>query len=238
MHEQRSTLWRSVTGFEDMKVYVTLYRSPAYFEVARGVVAFGVKHHEWDMPRGLRRLYTLKESSTSGDWRNNISASLIEGSSDEMLIKEVNINRSGSLVVWSTVLKKDFDLISNGKGVSEHSVLISGFSISTDGHTTATNMVVQVLHWYYGCRLMPMVTSRCRKKGQGGLSDGYKNSISEKELPDETYKEDGVALFRVQGSGPENMQAIQVEHVSLSMVLEISYIFRFKFRAIFIVLES
>ena len=52
---------------------------------------------------------------------------------------------------------------------------------------------------------------------QGGLSDGYKNSISEKELPDETYKEDGVALFRVQGSGPENMQAIQVEPVSLSL---------------------
>ncbi|GKE45524.1 hypothetical protein Tco_1472808 [Tanacetum coccineum] len=25
----------------------------------------------------------------------------------------------------------------------------------------------------------------------GGLSYGYKNSISEKELPDETYKEDG-----------------------------------------------
>ncbi|GJS59959.1 villin-4 isoform X2 [Tanacetum coccineum] len=46
---------------------------------------------------------------------------------------------------------------------------------------------------------------------KGGLSDGYKNSISEKELPDDTYKEDGVALFRVQGSGPENMQAIQVE---------------------------
>lgn len=52
---------------------------------------------------------------------------------------------------------------------------------------------------------------------QGGLSDGYKHSISEKELPDETYKEDGVALFRVQGSGPENMQAIQVEPVSLSL---------------------
>ncbi|XP_071725410.1 villin-4-like isoform X2 [Rutidosis leptorrhynchoides] len=46
---------------------------------------------------------------------------------------------------------------------------------------------------------------------KGGVSDGYKTFISEKELPDETYKEDGVALFRVQGSGPENMQAIQVE---------------------------
>ncbi|GKB63074.1 START domain-containing protein [Tanacetum coccineum] len=41
----RSTLWRSVTGSEDMKVYVTLYRSPEYFEVAGGVVAFCVKHY-------------------------------------------------------------------------------------------------------------------------------------------------------------------------------------------------
>lgn len=49
---------------------------------------------------------------------------------------------------------------------------------------------------------------------QGGLSDGYKNYVAEKEVPDETYQEDGVALFRVQGSGPDNMQAIQVEAVS------------------------
>ncbi|GJV88964.1 villin-4-like protein [Tanacetum coccineum] len=140
----RSTLWRSVTGFEDMKT---------------------------------------------------------EGSSDEMLIKEVNINRSGSLVAWSTILKKDFDLISNGKGVSEYSVLISGFSISTHGHTTTTNT-----------------------GSSGGLSDGYKNSISEKELPDETYKEYGVTLFRVQGSGPENMQAIQVEHVASSLSFSYCYI--------------
>lgn len=58
---------------------------------------------------------------------------------------------------------------------------------------------------------------------QGGLSDGYKNLKSGKELPDETYKEDGIALFRVQGSGPENMQAIQVEPVSLTFI----YLFLF-----------
>ncbi|XP_031735998.1 villin-4 isoform X3 [Cucumis sativus] len=46
---------------------------------------------------------------------------------------------------------------------------------------------------------------------KGGLSDGYKNYITENEIPDVTDSEDGVALFRVQGSGPENMQAIQVE---------------------------
>lgn len=72
---------------------------------------------------------------------------------------------------------------------------------------------------------------------QGGLSDGYKTYIAEKGIPDETYKEDGVALFRVQGTGPDNMQAIQVEAVrllSLSLsrltwlyLLDISGVFTF-----------
>ncbi|XP_061990495.1 villin-4 isoform X1 [Rosa rugosa] len=52
---------------------------------------------------------------------------------------------------------------------------------------------------------------------KGGLSDGYKKYVAEKEVPDETYQEDGVALFRVQGSGPDNMQAIQVEAVASSL---------------------
>ncbi|KAI7753927.1 hypothetical protein M8C21_033126 [Ambrosia artemisiifolia] len=59
---------------------------------------------------------------------------------------------------------------------------------------------------------------------KGGLSEGYKNFISEKELPDDTYKEDGIALFRVQGSGPENMQAIQVEPVASSLNSSYCYI--------------
>ncbi|OIV89679.1 hypothetical protein TanjilG_07755 [Lupinus angustifolius] len=52
---------------------------------------------------------------------------------------------------------------------------------------------------------------------KGGLSDAYKTCIAEKEIPDETYSEDGVALFRIQGSGPDNMQALQVEHVASSL---------------------
>ncbi|GKF57113.1 hypothetical protein Tco_0170650, partial [Tanacetum coccineum] len=43
--DRNSTLWRSATGSqEDSKVYATLYRSSANFEVALGVVAFAVKH--------------------------------------------------------------------------------------------------------------------------------------------------------------------------------------------------
>ncbi|PWA97882.1 hypothetical protein CTI12_AA024770 [Artemisia annua] len=140
-----STLLWSVTGPEDLKVHVNLYNSSANFEVAGAVVAFHVKHSpslclRWlEMhANSMRKLCMPRQYSTGGDPANNISASMI-GSSDEMLIKEVNVNRSGSLVVWSTVSKKAFDLISHGKRLSDDSVLISGFSITTDGHTTATN---------------------------------------------------------------------------------------------------
>ncbi|KAG6587739.1 Villin-4, partial [Cucurbita argyrosperma subsp. sororia] len=59
---------------------------------------------------------------------------------------------------------------------------------------------------------------------KGGMSDGYKNYITENEIPDVTNSEDGVALFRVQGSGPENMQAIQVEAVGSSLNSSYCYI--------------
>lgn len=48
---------------------------------------------------------------------------------------------------------------------------------------------------------------------QGGLGSGYKKYVAENAITDETYSEDGIALFRVQGSGPDNMQAIQVDPV-------------------------
>ncbi|KAK4485582.1 hypothetical protein RD792_008225 [Penstemon davidsonii] len=59
---------------------------------------------------------------------------------------------------------------------------------------------------------------------KGGLGTGYKNHIAENELPDDTYAEDGLALFRVQGTGPENMQAIQVEPVASSLNSSYCYI--------------
>ena len=42
--DRNSTLWRSDTGSEDLKVYASLYKSSANFEVAGGVVAFSVRH--------------------------------------------------------------------------------------------------------------------------------------------------------------------------------------------------
>ncbi|CAN4123769.1 unnamed protein product [Withania somnifera] len=59
---------------------------------------------------------------------------------------------------------------------------------------------------------------------KGGLSEGYKKHLVEKELADDTYKEDGVALFRVQGTGPDNMQSIQVEPVASSLNSSYCYI--------------
>lgn len=52
---------------------------------------------------------------------------------------------------------------------------------------------------------------------KGGLSTGYKKFIATEGLQDATYGEDGLALFRVQQSGPKNIQAIQVEPVVSSL---------------------
>ncbi|KAL7134363.1 hypothetical protein ABFS83_11G021800 [Erythranthe nasuta] len=59
---------------------------------------------------------------------------------------------------------------------------------------------------------------------KGGVSKGYKKYIAEKELSDDTYSDEGLALFRVQGSGPDNMQAIQVEPVASSLNSSYCYI--------------
>nr|CAB3488175.1 unnamed protein product [Digitaria exilis] len=58
---------------------------------------------------------------------------------------------------------------------------------------------------------------------KGGLSSGYKNFIAENDIADDTYCEDGIALFRIQGSGSENMQALQVDAVCLGVFYYVLY---------------
>ncbi|KAB2080833.1 hypothetical protein ES319_A05G093000v1 [Gossypium barbadense] len=59
---------------------------------------------------------------------------------------------------------------------------------------------------------------------KGGISAGYKKFIAETGVDDDTYDEKKTALFRIQGTGPENMQAIQVDHVSSSLNSSYCYI--------------
>uniref|UniRef100_A0ACD5UV88 Uncharacterized protein n=2 Tax=Avena sativa TaxID=4498 RepID=A0ACD5UV88_AVESA len=59
---------------------------------------------------------------------------------------------------------------------------------------------------------------------KGGLSSGYKSFIAESGLDDDSYSEAGLALFRIQGSGSENMQAIQVDAVASSLNSSYCYI--------------
>lgn len=87
-------------------------------------------------------------------------------------------------------------------------VLQNGFFFITFYNLKAHNFLISLFWW---------VSNTCYSKTlQGGISSGYKSYLVEKELTDDTYSEDGIALFRVQGSGPENMQAIQVEPVCLA----------------------
>ncbi|PNT75386.1 hypothetical protein BRADI_1g31417v3 [Brachypodium distachyon] len=59
---------------------------------------------------------------------------------------------------------------------------------------------------------------------KGGASTGYKKFVSENGIEDDTYSENGVALFRIQGSGPDNMQAIQVDTAAPSLNSSYCYI--------------
>ncbi|KAI5560546.1 hypothetical protein BDE02_16G054100 [Populus trichocarpa] len=52
---------------------------------------------------------------------------------------------------------------------------------------------------------------------KGGLSSGYKKSIAEKGLSDETYTADSVALFRISGTSVHNDKAVQVDAVATSL---------------------
>lgn len=61
---------------------------------------------------------------------------------------------------------------------------------------------------------------------KGGLSARYKRSIAENGLADETYDDNKTALFRVQGTNRNNMQAIQVDQVSRSLNSSYCYILK------------
>ncbi|XP_021891713.1 villin-1 isoform X2 [Carica papaya] len=59
---------------------------------------------------------------------------------------------------------------------------------------------------------------------KGGMSSSYKRLIAERGIEDETYDEKKTALFRIQGTSPNNMQAIQVDLVSSSLNSSYCYI--------------
>ncbi|XWS59111.1 hypothetical protein CRYUN_Cryun08bG0094200 [Craigia yunnanensis] len=52
---------------------------------------------------------------------------------------------------------------------------------------------------------------------KGGLSTGYKKSIADKGLTDETYTADCVALFRISGTSVHNNKTLQVDAVPTSL---------------------
>nr|VDD57665.1 unnamed protein product [Brassica oleracea] len=52
---------------------------------------------------------------------------------------------------------------------------------------------------------------------KGGLSSGYKNCMTEKGSPDETYTRESIALIQVSGTGVHNNKALQIEPVATSL---------------------
>ncbi|XP_078436450.1 villin-2-like isoform X2 [Wolffia australiana] len=52
---------------------------------------------------------------------------------------------------------------------------------------------------------------------KGGLSSSFKNSITERDVKDETYTPDGIALFQVSGTSIHNNKVRQVDAVGTSL---------------------
>ncbi|THU54582.1 hypothetical protein C4D60_Mb10t26610 [Musa balbisiana] len=52
---------------------------------------------------------------------------------------------------------------------------------------------------------------------KGGISSGYKEFIADKNLNDETYTSDGIALMQVSGASVYNNKAVQVDAVATSL---------------------
>eukprot|EP00250_Pteridium_aquilinum_P015439 c22578_g1_i1 orf=686-3496(-) len=61
---------------------------------------------------------------------------------------------------------------------------------------------------------------------KGGLSSGYQKKVTDQGLDDDTYKDEGAALFRVQGTGPHNSKAIQVDLDAESLNSSYCYILK------------
>ncbi|XP_076946933.1 villin-1-like [Bidens hawaiensis] len=61
---------------------------------------------------------------------------------------------------------------------------------------------------------------------KGGMGSRYKSMIAEKGIDDETYDDKKTALFRIQGTNRDNMQAIQVDQVSRSLNSSYCYILK------------
>ncbi|CAL9175775.1 unnamed protein product [Musa hybrid cultivar] len=52
---------------------------------------------------------------------------------------------------------------------------------------------------------------------KGGISSGYKKIVAEKNLNDETYTPDGIALIQVSGTSVHNNKTVQVDAVATSL---------------------
>ncbi|XP_019167794.1 PREDICTED: villin-1 [Ipomoea nil] len=61
---------------------------------------------------------------------------------------------------------------------------------------------------------------------KGGMSTRYKKFLDEKGVEDDTFDDNKIGLFRIQGTSPCNMQAFQVDHVSSSLNSSYCYILR------------
>ncbi|KAG7642526.1 Gelsolin-like domain [Arabidopsis suecica] len=93
------------------------------------------------------------------------------------------------------------------------------------GSTKGESVLCHIYQGNEPSRFFPMFQSLVVFKG--GLSRRYKVLLAEKEKIGEEYNENKASLFRVVGTSPRNMQAIQVNLVATSLNSSYSYILQY-----------
>ncbi|KAJ3693444.1 hypothetical protein LUZ60_008924 [Juncus effusus] len=231
---QKLQIIRIIEGFETINFKSKFDKWPQTAEVAvseegRGKVAALLKKQGLNV-KGLMKAPPAKEEPQPFiDCTGNLQVWRVNGT-EKMLLSGTDHTKfySGDCYIFQyTYPGEETDEILIGTWFGKKSVQEdrdSAISLATKMNESLKSQAVQARFYEGKEPIQFFAIFQSFVLFKGGLSTGYKNYISEKEISDETYSEEGIALLRVQGSGPDNMQLIQVDAVCSSLNSSYSYI--------------
>ncbi|KAJ1697999.1 hypothetical protein LUZ63_006511 [Rhynchospora breviuscula] len=233
-NRHKSNLTRVIEGFETVMFKSKFDKWPQTTEVAvsdegRGKVAALLKKQGLNVKGLMKTTPTKEEPQPFIDCTGNLEVWRVNGTEKTLLSGSDSTKfYSGDCYIFQyTYPGDDTDEILIGTWFGKKSTedeRTSAISLATKMNEALKSQGV-LARFYEGKEpIQFFAIFQSLAVFKGGLSTGYKNYITENGISDDTYSEEGLALFRVQGTGPENMQAIQVDPVAASLNSSYSYI--------------
>ncbi|XP_078170787.1 villin-5-like isoform X1 [Carex rostrata] len=233
-NRHKSNLTRVIEGFETVMFKSKFDKWPQTTEVAvseegRGKVAALLKKQGLNVKGLMKAAPSKEEPQPFIDCTGNLQVWRVNGTEKTPLSGSDNSKfYSGDCYIFQyTYPGDDTDEILIGTWFGRKSIedeRASAISLATKMNEALKSQAVQARFYEGKEPIQFFAIFQSLVVFKGGLSTGYKNYITENAIPDDTYSEEGLALFRIQGSGPENMQAIQVDPVAASLNSSYSYI--------------